>query len=674
MMRNVPPTLQRLGAFIKLSGGTVKLGRRICVVLLPFTLSACFLLDGSEDDSEPIGSSDPSPGSSIPPSSGFAGGGLLGGIFDAGVFPGSGGGQPLRLEEVRSSERAARPLSGGTLAVNADASFALAADSDRDCVYVVRPGAVNATKIELPVGSEPGRVALDASGAGHVVLRGSGKLLRIDLANASVAAETALCAQPRGVAYDAAQDAVVASCLDGEVVTLAAADHSQISRSFVAHDLRDVAIGSAGRRFVSRYRSAELIELGTDGSVRATTQPKPARAMRFDAEALTSGSGPTREPFREVTFSPTLAWRALASKSGEIWMLHQESQNDEVAITQGGYGAGCAPITQGSISRFGADGTPQGAVPIATLGLSVDVAISANGSWLAVASPGGYLVGNTTLQLYMTANMTSEITSDSCPGPMLAAGGGSQIVAVDFDAAGLLYTFSREPAELDIYQLDTSLERIATIALERSSVRDTGHELFHADVGSGLSCASCHGEALDDGHVWNFRGIGARRTQNIRGGVLGTAPFHWDGDMTSFKHLVDDVMTGRMGGFPVADEYAVALGKWIDRQPALRLPAGDAAAVSRGKELFHASATQCASCHSGEALTNNQSADVGTGAVLQVPSLRGLGLRAPFMHNGCAKTLEERFNADCGGGDKHGRTSQLSREQISDLTAFLRTL
>jgi mono/diheme cytochrome c family protein len=247
-------------------------------------------------------------------------------------------------------------------------------------------------------------------------------------------------------------------------------------------------------------------------------------------------------------------------------------------------------------------------------------------------------------------------------------------VAVDFDASGLLYTLSREPAELDIYDPDLGLSRVVTIALDRRSVRDTGHELFHSDVGSGLSCASCHGEALDDGHIWNFRGIGERRTQNIRGGFLATAPFHWDGDMSSFKHLVDDVMTGRMGGFAVKDEYAVALGRWIDRQPALRLPAGDAAAVARGKELFHASETQCASCHSGDAMTNNQSADVGTGALLQVPSLRGLGLRAPFMHDGCAKTLEERFTPDCGGGDKHGRTSQLSSEQIGDLTAYLRTL
>jgi mono/diheme cytochrome c family protein len=269
-----------------------------------------------------------------------------------------------------------------------------------------------------------------------------------------------------------------------------------------------------------------------------------------------------------------------------------------------------------------------------------------------------------------------QVSQIGCTGALTSAGERSQIVAVSYDASGLLDTFSREPAELEIYRASSAfnLERLVTVALDRRSVRDTGHELFHTDVGSGLSCASCHGEALDDGHVWNFQGIGERRTQNIRGGLLGTAPFHWDGDMTSFKRLVDEVMTGRMGGFPVKDEYATALGDWIDKQPALRLPAQDAAAADRGRALFQSSGTKCASCHAGDALTNNQSADVGTGAVLQVPSLRGLGPRAPYMHDGCAKTLEERFVPACGGGDQHGKTSQLNAAQIADLCAYLRTL
>jgi cytochrome c peroxidase len=65
---------------------------------------------------------------------------------------------------------------------------------------------------------------------------------------------------------------------------------------------------------------------------------------------------------------------------------------------------------------------------------------------------------------------------------------------------------------------------------------------------------------------------------------------------------------------------------------------------------------------------------VGTGKPFQVPSLKGVGARAPFMHDGCAKTLAERFQAPCGGGDQHGVTSHLSPAAIADLVAYLESL
>jgi len=213
------------------------------------------------------------------------------------------------------------------------------------------------------------------------------------------------------------------------------------------------------------------------------------------------------------------------------------------------------------------------------------------------------------------------------------------------------------------------------INMTASSVRDTAHNLFHADVGSGLSCASCHGELTDDGHVWNFSDIGRRRTQNMRGGFLGTEPFHWEGDMKTFGHLVDEVMTGRMGGFEVEPAFADAVAKWIDVQPALQLAPRDENAVARGEALFASDETLCSSCHAGASRTDNANHDVGTGEALQTTSLRGLGLRAPYMHDGCAKSLKARFNNEtCGGGDRHGRTSQLSDEELDDLVAYLKTL
>jgi hypothetical protein len=45
------------------------------------------------------------------------------------------------------------------------------------------------------------------------------------------------------------------------------------------------------------------------------------------------------------------------------------------------------------------------------------------------------------------------------------------------------------------------------------------------------------------------------------------------------------------------------------------------------------------------------------------------------MHDGCAATLRERFtDPTCGGGDRHGRTSELSPAQVDDLIAYLMSL
>jgi cytochrome c peroxidase len=66
--------------------------------------------------------------------------------------------------------------------------------------------------------------------------------------------------------------------------------------------------------------------------------------------------------------------------------------------------------------------------------------------------------------------------------------------------------------------------------------------------------------------------------------------------------------------------------------------------------------------------------DVGTSGTFKVPSLIAVGYRAPYLHNGCAATLLDRFNPACGGGDQHGHTSQLTPSQLSDLVAYLESL
>jgi mono/diheme cytochrome c family protein len=139
---------------------------------------------------------------------------------------------------------------------------------------------------------------------------------------------------------------------------------------------------------------------------------------------------------------------------------------------------------------------------------------------------------------------------------------------------------------------------------------------------------------------------------------------------------MDDVFTKRMAGPMLSDVQKQSLQAWVDTIPAMPANAGlDVAAVARGKVVFNDAQVACASCHAGTLLTNNTTVDVGTGQALQVPSLRGVSWRGPFMHNGCAATLADRFgDATCSGGDKHGVTSKLSTAQVGDLTAYLQSL
>ena len=248
-----------------------------------------------------------------------------------------------------------------------------------------------------------------------------------------------------------------------------------------------------------------------------------------------------------------------------------------------------------------------------------------------------------------------------------------QATAVAFTSKGELLVQSREPSLLTTFSFDGSGDA-KTIALGGASVRDTGHEIFHRDAGGGIACASCHAEGAEDGHTWKFTGLGERRTQALHVGLEGTAPFHWGGDERDLGHLMEDVFVGRMGGVHQSGDRLASLTHFLfSLQPPPAMGSASDDAAVRGKELFESADVGCASCHAGAKLTNNQNVDVGTGGKFQVPSLRGIGYRAPFMHTGCAATLEQRFDPACGGA-KHGNVEGLSQVEIGDMVAYLRTL
>jgi cytochrome c peroxidase len=245
-----------------------------------------------------------------------------------------------------------------------------------------------------------------------------------------------------------------------------------------------------------------------------------------------------------------------------------------------------------------------------------------------------------------------------------------EVVAVAFDGAGNILVQSREPATLQVLT-----QRVAPIVLADDSRADLGHQLFHAATKGQLSCASCHAEGAEDGRKWTFAGVGTRRTQSLRGGVMDTAPFHWTGEERNFETLMHDVFQGRMNGPSIDRERMEKLAGWVDQVPAVKTGHGrDAGAIERGQALFASAAVGCATCHSGGDFTNGNSYDVGTGGTFQVPQLHSLAARAPYMHDGCAATLADRFGNKCGGDLRHGNTSQLTAAEIGDLIAYLESL
>jgi hypothetical protein len=701
---------------------------------------------------------------------GFSGGGVAipPGIPINGEFP-------PNLGTTTYSQPVAPPaVSGGTLLILADGKTAVAADPDRDRVYVVDVGLRKVTlTLALSAGDEPGRVIEDAAGRIHVALRGGGALLTASPTTGAILARRPVCAAPRGLAYDPATDLVHVACHDGSLVSLPAAGGAAVRTLRLDDDLRDVVV-SGNKLLVSRFRSAELLTVAADGTVSGRTE-LPAFA------AATAHSG--------GLFTANAAWRTVPLANGSVAILHQRGLVDQVQPVAGGYGGTnpCDAIVHPAITTVAADGTTQSGPALAGLVLAVDMAIAPDGR-VAVISTGnatntfqGDVSGTPELTRVFVSSLTSTTDStigcdpDGTHGPCspglmggfggstgfagtTGAGGAIEItgeaggsgaggvtgkmvpigeagssgststgtgdiggtptspdgsvssgsadggaattgtgnprgtsidggvfqgcgitdpsvpqvvgepIAVAFDGAGNIVVQSREPAMLAFADGNN-------VTLSTVSRADTGHTLFHANSGGFLACASCHSEGNEDGRTWNFNCEGPRRTQSVQTGLQGTEPFHWGGDEKNFPQLMTDVFVGRMSGPTLTDDQGSALLGWLDAQPRAAKPVPvDPAAVTRGQALFADPKHGCAICHTGPHFTNNQTVDVGTGGAFQVPSLIGVGSRAPYIHDGCAKTLADRFNPACGGGDQHGITSNLSTSQIADLVAYLGTI
>ena len=542
----------------------------------------------------------------------------------------------------------ARPIMGGTLATSHDGTIAIASDPDRDAVFVVDLARRAVTPIELEAGEVPGRIVMGSGANAYVVLRDAGAVARIDLDRKELVARYEVCGAPRGIAFDAGTQLLHVACQSGELVSLDAESGEVERRVRVADDLRDV-VPSGDHLVLTTFRSSEILVVNASGEVERRTAP--------------SVLSPTSQP--------SVAWRAAAGPDGRVQVIHQLAEvSGGISTTANGYGEGggdptcSSSIVSPAVTTVDLSAQEEEIVstPLQLLGAAgpTDIAISAAGRIAIVVA------GNTWSDAPAVRTFESAEVMGSCA-PSFDPDTEGEPVAVAF-ADERTIVQSREPAALYLEDGDS-------ITLSTESHANTGLGLFHMNTGAGIACASCHPEGTEDGQIWIFAELGPRRTQNVAGGIAARAPYHWDGDMEDFTMLVDEVMVGRMSlpDRPNVAQLEGFLG-WVDsvERPDARF--GDPEAVARGEALFMDPEVGCNDCHTGPELTNKRAFDVGTLGTFVVPSLKGIAARAPYLHDGCAKTLRDRFNEGCGGGDRHGQTSQLNEGELGDLVTYLETL
>ena len=551
------------------------------------------------------------------------------------------------------------PISGGTLVALANGQTAVAADPDRDTIWVVDVIAQKLTaQITLWAGDEPGRGVEDGSGHVHVALRRGGAVVTIDPATGTIVDRTAVCAAPRGIAWDSTLDLIHVACAGGELVTLKASGGPPTRTLTLDRDLRDVIV-SGKQLVVTRFRSAELLVIEADGTVSARSLPSPFASVDLHNQP--------------VSFSPAVAWRTMASPTGGVLMLHQRGLSTEIDTSNfDSYGFDTEfAIAHSTVSSLTPNVAPV-AWPVIDTVLPVDFAISPAGDQVALAVASVTSSSSSNLVILPATPNAYTIKRGFTSGADLRAPG--QITAVAFEKSGVLLAQSREPASLSIVTPELGNYTVVTVVLGTVSRQDTGHDIFHQAASRAIACATCHVEGGDDGRVWQFKGVGQRRTMSLRGGITDTAPFHWSGDLPDLHSLVGSVYIHNMGGVVLTKGQESALFDWLDHTPLLpNSPASDSAAVARGQSLYNDSKVGCTNCHYGTHLAGSAMVDVGTGGMFKAPKLVGVGWRAPFLHDGRAATLTDRF-APSGGGDRHGDTSQLDSGQISDLVAYLNSL
>jgi YVTN family beta-propeller protein len=252
--------------------------------------------------------------------------------------------------------------------------------------------------------------------------------------------------------------------------------------------------------------------------------------------------------------------------------------------------------------------------------------------------------------------------------------------------------------------IDTRTDRVAsTIVLagpkKVSAIRHGEQTFYTARYGfqGQIGCSSCHIDSTFDGLTWDLEpdGFGRDIVDNkLIEGIKDTEPYKWNGGNPNIPTECGPRTekyfwrSEQYDNLTLADLtiYARSLSPRPNRW---RLPGREMTpAQERGRAMFTREVdkfgkpipegNRCSYCHSGPKGTNHQLSDVGTrkptdnSGMLKAAPLTSIALTAPYLHDGSARTLEEIWTV-YNPEDKHGRTNDLTKDELNDLIEYLRT-
>jgi YVTN family beta-propeller protein len=569
------------------------------------------------------------------------------------------------------------------LAVDGTGRRAYVALHDAGAVAVVdlKAGKVLRT---IAVGKQPHDVALNGATL-FVTCEGEDTLTVVDLWKNAVRRRVAIGAAPRGLAVDAAGKCVYVACHDdGAVRCLEVA--SGAVRDVVAQPWPDrLALSGDGKRLYVTANDAGRALLTTVTLAPALKVDGPraldgASNLRGVA-ALPGGNGAFVAHQRPRNHLPT-------TQVAQGWVFTNAlARRTELGLITHELAVQAPPrVLLDEPNRGAADPSD---VVIAPDGRRVFVACAGADAVLAIDGKKLVHVESKQSGTYdypfsaATDGVDDLAASRHYVSARLATQANPRRLALSGDGTTLVVSnhLGDSLTVIDAVNLKVLRHVPLTAALPDAARR--GAILFHSarlTFQGQFSCASCHPNGGSDGLNWDLTRDGVGNFMNTRSlmGVKDTPPYGWHASSPTLEDRVTGTLRTLHQHEPGTAETAELVAFLKTLAPPRPLAVKDAAAVARGKELFHGKA-KCATCHRSDALDDDRPHDLGlrgdgdVQARFDTPSLRGVARTAPYLHDGRAATLADVFGRH-NAQQRHGAAHQLSKAEMGDLLAFLRSL